>query len=188
MDDRNRRENLREGGLSTADLANATEERERRPDPERFQEQPPQHASRDIHVEPRPGHPGEPPRIRVEPEERLERHERLEPREPVPGGGPMAGEGAREMERPVALLADRDTHEFRARWEAIQIAFVDSPREAVENADGLVAELMQQLAQSFAGAKRDLEHQWSRGEDVSTEDLRQALRRYRSFFDRLLSI
>lgn len=187
MDDRHRREPRREGGLSTADLATATEERAKRPDPELVQER----RSPDLPVERRPageaGRP-EPPRIRVEPEERIERHERLEQREPVPGGRPMAREGAREMERPVALLADRDTHELRARWEAIQIAFVDSPRDAVENADGLVAELMQQLAQSFSGAKRDLEHQWSRGEDVSTEDLRQALRRYRSFFDRLLSI
>ena len=76
---------------------------------------------------------------------------------------------------------------FRTRWESIQTAFVDSPRQAVEDADGLVAELMQRLAQTFTQERESLEGQWSRGDDVSTEDLRVALQRYRSFFERLLS-
>jgi hypothetical protein len=65
---------------------------------------------------------------------------------------------------------------------------VDEPRRAVEEADELVAEAIRQLAQSFAEARTNLEHQWDRGDDVSTEDLRQALQRYRSFFGRLLSV
>lgn len=76
---------------------------------------------------------------------------------------------------------------FQQRWEVIQTRFVDEPRGAVEDADGLVANLMQQLAEGFAKERERLEAQWDRGEDISTEDLRVALQRYRSFFQRLLS-
>jgi hypothetical protein len=85
------------------------------------------------------------------------------------------------------LLGSDDAGAFRSRWESIQTGFVDSPRQAVEDADGLVAELMQRLAQTFTQERETLEGQWSRGDDVSTEDLRVALQRYRSFFERLLS-
>ncbi len=85
------------------------------------------------------------------------------------------------------LLNTQDTKTFRDRWSTIQTEFVDQPRKSVEQADALVAELMQKLAQSFAQEKGTLEGQWGRGQDVSTEDLRVALQRYRSFFDRLLS-
>jgi len=77
---------------------------------------------------------------------------------------------------------------FRTRWTEVQTGFVDEPRNAVEQADGLVAEMMKRLAQVFADERGKLEEQWSRGDDISTEDLRQALRRYRSFMDRLLSV
>jgi hypothetical protein len=85
------------------------------------------------------------------------------------------------------LLPESQGSELHARWEAIQVRFVDDPRNAVEEADALVASTMQQLADGFASAREDLEGQWSRGEDISTEDLRVALQRYRSFFRRLLS-
>jgi hypothetical protein len=85
-------------------------------------------------------------------------------------------------------LLDRDrAATFRRRWDDIQTDFVDRPRESVEQADRLVLEVMQQLQASFTLARERLESQWSEGGDASTEDLRQALRRYRSFFDRLLS-
>jgi len=87
----------------------------------------------------------------------------------------------------AALLPQDQGAEFHERWESIQTTFVDDPRDAVENADALVAELMQQLADGFARERERLEGQWSRGEDVSTEDLRMVLKRYRSFFRRLLS-
>ena len=87
----------------------------------------------------------------------------------------------------AALFASDQSEDFRSRWNTVQAAFVDDPRESVHEADGLVAEVMQQLASTFAAERTNLEAQWSRGDDVSTEDLRQALRRYRSFFDRLLS-
>jgi hypothetical protein len=85
------------------------------------------------------------------------------------------------------LLPDSEGAELQTRWEAIQVRFVDDPRNAVEEADALVASTMQQLADGFANAREDLEGQWSRGEDISTEDLRVALQRYRSFFRRLLA-
>jgi hypothetical protein len=86
------------------------------------------------------------------------------------------------------LFSTEETHRFRSRWQEIQTGFVDEPRRAVEQADGLVAELMKELAQGFADERSKLESQWERGEATETEGLRQALRRYRSFFDRLLSI
>jgi hypothetical protein len=94
----------------------------------------------------------------------------------APGGG---GE--------VALLSSADEDLFRRRWGDAQARFVDDPQEAVRTADGLVAELMQSLAQGFSEHKARLEAQWQRGGDPDTEELRQALQRYRSFFDRLLS-
>ncbi len=95
-----------------------------------------------------------------------------------------ATSGSDEEDR---LLPGGDAGAFRQRWEEIQTQFVDEPRGAVEDADGLVAALMQQLAEGFAKERERLEAQWGRGEDISTEDLRVALQRYRSFFERLLS-
>jgi hypothetical protein len=85
------------------------------------------------------------------------------------------------------LLASDDAEAFRARWTDVQFGFVNSPRQAVEQGDGLVAELMQHLARTFADERSRLESQWDQGNDVSTEDLRTAFQRYRSFFERLLA-
>jgi hypothetical protein len=96
------------------------------------------------------------------------------------GGADVASEG-REA------LLDRDRAEgFRRRWEDVQTGFVDRPRDSVEQADRLVLEVMQQVQASFTLARERLESRWSKNDEASTEDLRQALRRYRSFFDRLL--
>lgn len=86
------------------------------------------------------------------------------------------------------LFSPGESTDFRARWDAVQVGFVDEPRHAVEEADGLVAAAMKRLAEIFADERAKLESQWGRGDQVSTEDLRVALRRYRSFFGRLLSI
>jgi hypothetical protein len=85
------------------------------------------------------------------------------------------------------LLASDDNEQFRRRWESIQTGFVDEPRETVEQADELVAQVMKRVAEGFATERERLEQQWGRGEDVSTEDLRVSLQRYRGFFERLLS-
>jgi hypothetical protein len=85
------------------------------------------------------------------------------------------------------LLAADDAEAFRARWTDVQHGFVDAPRQAVAQADGLVAELMQHLAKTFTDERGRLEGQWDQGDDVSTEDLRTAFQRYRLFFERLLT-
>ena len=86
------------------------------------------------------------------------------------------------------LFPMNDLEDLRMRWKEIQTAFVDEPRKAVEQADGLVASAMKRLAEVFADERSSLEKQWDRGDKVSTEDLRVAFQRYRTFFDRLLSI
>ena len=97
-----------------------------------------------------------------------------------------ADETQTDAERePLFEAADRDR--FGESWTSIQAAFVDDPRDAVKEADTLVAELMQRLAETFSAERSRLESQWDNDQDVSTEDLRIALQRYRSFFDRLIS-
>jgi hypothetical protein len=86
------------------------------------------------------------------------------------------------------LFHGDEANGFRSRWEAIQTGFVDEPRAAVEEADSLVAQVTTRVAQIFAEERTGLEARWERGEIVSTEDLRIALKRYRSFFDRLLKM
>ena len=86
------------------------------------------------------------------------------------------------------LFDSSETETFRSQWHSIQTQFVDEPRKSVEQADELVAVAMKRLAEIFAAERENLEREWDRGEDVSTEDLRIALQRYRSFFDRLLSV
>jgi hypothetical protein len=97
-------------------------------------------------------------------------------------GGADAGENGRE-----ALVSQSECQDFTKRWDEIQAGFVDEPRDSVQKADALVAELMKTLAETFAAERKKLEDQWSSGDDVSTEDLRVSLQRYRSFFQRLLS-
>ena len=86
------------------------------------------------------------------------------------------------------LFSADEAKELRVRWDAIQGGFVDEPRQAVEQADSLVAGAMKRLAEMFAQERANLEGQWDRQESASTEDLRLALRRYRSFFGRVLSV
>ena len=90
-------------------------------------------------------------------------------------------------EEPEALLPADVNADFQGRWENLQTEFVDEPRRTVEQADQLGAEVMQRLAEGFAAERERLEQQWGRGEDISTEDLRVTLQRYRAFFQRLLS-
>ena len=98
---------------------------------------------------------------------------------PAAGAEPSADE---------LLFADDNLSVLRSRWDDVQTAFVDDPTKCVQEADALVAEVVDQLAAGFADARSRLEAQWARGEDVSTEDLRIALRRYREFFQRLLAV
>jgi hypothetical protein len=110
------------------------------------------------------------------------------------GPKPVASERKAEdrsgfkAEDSTPLFPNNELEGLRSRWKEIQTAFVDEPRKAVEQADGLVASAMKRLAEVFAEERSKLEKQWDRGDNVSTEELRVALQRYRSFFHRLLSI
>ena len=86
------------------------------------------------------------------------------------------------------LFETESADKFRARWLAIQSRFVDDPKASVKEADELVADVIQGITASFADRRGVMEKNWNGGSDVSTEDLRQALKQYRSFFDRLLSL
>jgi hypothetical protein len=131
-------------------------------------------------------------------EERTETISRNAEAESTRGGGTAAllerGSGAQsptssEAEnKPSPLFPGDELENLRHRWQDVQGSFVDDPRSAVRNADELVASVMTRLAQVFAEERGKLEHEWDKGESVSTEDLRVALRRYRAFFDRLLSV
>jgi len=93
-----------------------------------------------------------------------------------------------ENESRETILPREQTQELGSRWTNIQADFVDEPRRAVQEADKLVASAIERISQTFSEERSRLESQWSRGDEVSTEDLRLALQRYRSFFGRLLSI
>jgi hypothetical protein len=106
------------------------------------------------------------------------------------GGASSAGAATAPAidEQAAPLFSPEEAKDFRARWDAIQVSFVDDPRRVVGQADSLVAVAMKRLAEMFSAERAKLESQWDRGDNVSTEDLRLALRRYRSFFGRLLSV
>jgi hypothetical protein len=83
---------------------------------------------------------------------------------------------------------ESEIRDFRGRWSSIQTAFVDEPRQAVREADQLVQSVVKTLADRFTHQREELYRQWDRGDNVSTEDLRIAVQRYRAFFDRLLHL
>lgn len=115
-----------------------------------------------------------------DPEGRSKQHEK----EMGAGKPPVS---IRHEESPVSLVPPEEAAEFRETWNDIQSRFVDEPRSAVEEADQLVADVMKRVTDLFLNERSGLERQWSRGDNISTEDLRIAMQRYRSFFDRLLS-
>ena len=87
-----------------------------------------------------------------------------------------------------SLFGHSDLGDLKNRWNDVQAGFVDDPRQCVQQADGLVSDVVDQLTAGFSQARSRLEEQWARGEEASTEDLRVALKRYREFFDRLLAV
>ena len=96
--------------------------------------------------------------------------------------------GTVSSEPNASLFAHDTLSGLRSRWDHVQASFVDNPRECVQQADGLVSDVVNELTSAFSQARSGLEAQWSRGEQASTEDLRVALKRYREFFDRLLAV
>jgi hypothetical protein len=125
----------------------------------------------------------------LEAEDRPTKSTQSAAQDPDTEAAPLSSTGAADSASNTggSLLPAEMDATFQQRWKEIQTRFVDEPRGAVEDADSLVANLMQQLAEGFAKEWERLEAQWGRGEDISTEDLRVALQRYRTFFQRLLS-
>jgi hypothetical protein len=114
-----------------------------------------------------------------------------EPRRPVQPEAeviPLESRRAAKLESSQQLIEKRDVEDLRARWTVIQANFVDDPRKAVQEADGLVSSAIQQISENFRSQRAQLETKWSKGGDTATEDLRMLLQSYRSFFDRLLSM
>jgi hypothetical protein len=103
--------------------------------------------------------------------------------------GPAETPGTTEAEdERTPLFATDDADRYRQRWESLQARFVDQPRETVAEADNLVSGMMKQLTAGFSDRRASLEVQWEQGDQISTEELRVTLTRYRSFFNRLLSV
>lgn len=96
-------------------------------------------------------------------------------------------EGSHEIDERRPLFDDNELGTYRSRWDDVQARFVDDPRGTVKDADALVNDVMERLTQTFTDERSSLESQWSEGKDASTEDLRVAMQRYRSFFARLLA-
>jgi len=115
-----------------------------------------------------------------------------------PGGTAMQTEPPEQNERRDAvtsqseermeLLPAGEAHELQSRWDKIQASFVDEPRKAVQEADALVDQTIRRLSETFTEARTRMEQDWGGGDNVSTENFRMTLRRYRSFFNRLLSV
>jgi len=159
----------RKKDLNTADVASASHERDR---------------DRDAVGGTRPiDH--DPTRTPPRTEEEARRAEFDRPHRPA--GQHDRFEGPEDTDLPP-LFESNDRGDLHGQWERVQTQFVDEPRKSVEQADHLVASTIQRLAESFARQREQLENQWSRTGDVSTEDLRIAMRRYRAFFERMLTM
>lgn len=88
----------------------------------------------------------------------------------------------------ISFLSDGETEEIKSRWRKIQTQFVDEPRTSVDRAESLIEEVMNKLMQKFANERDMLDSSAESGEELTTEDLRVALRRYRAFLQRLLTL
>jgi hypothetical protein len=100
--------------------------------------------------------------------------------------GEAEADADRDERQRTTLIAPDHSETYNSRWNQLKSEFVDDPRSAVRGANQLVGEVLDELEELFRGQRADLEHGLD-SEQTSTEDLRLALGRYRSFFDRLLS-
>jgi hypothetical protein len=129
--------------------------------------------------------------LEQESRERVQRSEAVEPREEHRSDKQVSENRApvnTMNEQLEPLFEDESARKFRARWQVIQSKFVDDPRDSVKQADDLVADIIKNVTMSFADRRIGLEKRWNSEEDISTEDMRQALKRYRAFFERLLTL
>src|SRR4051812_32410058 len=101
-----------------------------------------------------------------------ERHKREQ------AAAPFERREATAQEADQSFLPTRQLEELRGRWTAIQSSFVDEPRKAVEEADRLLITTIKQLEEAFSAERSNIQKHWSRGDEVSTEDFRQAFKNY----------
>ncbi len=106
---------------------------------------------------------------------------------PIDGVVTQEARVSTEAEPLTTLLDQEVSGHLRRRWNEIQGKFVDDPRAAVQQADALVSDTVENIARMFASERSSLESQWNQGMDVSTEDLRKTLQHYRSFFNRMVA-
>ena len=107
-------------------------------------------------------------------------------RDETPQSTPERATDVRDETPDSGFLPDDRMDALRGQWADVQASFVDDPRKAVEKAQGLVTEIVDDLTQTFTRERSNLEAQWTAGGQADTEALRVALQRYRSFFNRLL--
>jgi len=100
----------------------------------------------------------------------------------------MTTKPAANTEAAGPLLPEEFVEDFRKRWDGVQAGFVDEPRTSVRQADELVASAIKRLSENLGEARNNLEGQWARDNDANTEDLRVALKKYRTFFQKLLAL
>lgn len=112
---------------------------------------------------------------------RIDRDPSSERIAPEAGAGPATGSGQ------DGLLTAEDRDGYQRRWDDIQVRFIDEPRQSAREADDLVSEVAQRIADRFSSQRQDLERRWESGDEPTTEELRQAVQRYRDFFQRLVT-
>lgn len=175
-------ETSREPALTTADLARVDEQAFQRKDPNREVNDDNLNLNRDENFDRRTNRSTDLERARASEaaESSAIRDERNMPAKNAEFNPSQQGS--------TPLFSTDEAGQLREKWQAVQVGFVDEPRTAVQQADGLVANAIKRLAEIFANERNRLDQEWDRGGDVSTEELRVALQRYRSFFDRLLSV
>jgi hypothetical protein len=108
-------------------------------------------------------------------------------RDPTSERAPAAGPGTTTAWSGEGLLSADDRGSYQQRWDDIQVRFIDEPRQCVREADDLVGEVTTRISDRFSSARQDLEQRWDGGKEPTTEELRQAVQRYRDFFQRLVA-
>ena len=120
-----------------------------------------------------------------------EQHALQEPlhESPRPTGGQAPGTDDAARASGPALLARGERDKLTVRLQQALNTFVESPRQAVEEADGIFDEAVTRLTEALTERRRVLRTGWQgagQGTEVQTEELRQALQQYRETAERLL--
>ena len=109
-------------------------------------------------------------------------------REAVPDAEPVPRPGPGPVFVPEAgpVFAPESAQSFRVRWSSIQAGFIDDPRNAVQDADRFVADVVQSFTAGVEARRRALTSAWEQDGHSGTEELRLTMRQYRALVDRIL--